>query len=174
MRGALRAHTASLSAGLFFAHREMPIRKRTPIRNGPDGRRDLVEKLHASGVLSLEHVAAARRFERDFQAALAPHPTSRWDGVPATPHRYPAAVTDRSVDALATVRRAIAQLGGSGSLRASVLWAVVGEGRSLSSWTAARGVPDRKTARGLLIGALDDLACDSAWRHGTRDRGRRP
>ncbi|MET0372022.1 MAG: DUF6456 domain-containing protein [Sphingobium sp.] len=115
--------------------------------------------LHARGLVSPRHYAAAELLRRDWErAGLGPRVTMRWDAAPAQAgRRGPPRVADPSLAQLSARDRLDGALREAGPGLADILWRVVCAGEGLTAAERALGWPAR-AGKLVMTLALDRIA----------------
>jgi len=114
--------------------------------------------LELRGSITARDRKAGEQFQQDF--SISQFETLRAAPMVRIGHAVPV-FSARQASARQAIRRAIHAVGGNSSIAASVVWAVVGQERSIGDWCRGRLIVgetwDARTVRGILIGALAGL-----------------
>lgn len=124
---------------------------------------DTLERMTRAGTITAEQRNAGEKFREDFaRAHLEPLSVPRLDRIPG--QFSPLDSSNSVIGARESVHRALLALGGLTTPVAEIAWSILGEGRTIKEWCAARpwGRDGRgmkpETASGILIAALCLLA----------------
>lgn len=123
----------------------------------------LIEQLEADGKIVPEGLVAANEFRRDFLLAFGNRIAASDPGRPVVSGKRPAEISDAAVSARRRVERKLERLGGTGSIKASLAWHVIGLELTIADWLRVRrwnaGKPlSPAEAQAMLIEAVGALA----------------
>ncbi|MGH7117237.1 MAG: hypothetical protein ACREE9_22435 [Stellaceae bacterium] len=99
---------------------------------------DPLRRLLAAGKITLDGLAAADEFRRDFRFAYGSRIVAADLSRPVVSGKRPAEISDASIGARRRVERKIAHLGGSASAAASCAWHCIGLDMPLADWLRVR------------------------------------